>query len=210
MKRKIVHEIGKTQRLAIVELLKRSANGMPVTELASALAMSYMGVKAHCLSLHTQGYLETWRQPGTRGRPLMFYRLTMKAYDLFSEENNDFALSLLTQARQLFGPTAPQKLLMLHFRALAAKYREHIKETTPRERACAFARLRDREGRLSNFEKGTPWRIIECHNPLQTLLATHPEIDALECQMLSEVIGVPIKREVTMTAGIYRATITEK
>ena len=210
MKRNIVHEIGKTQRLAIVELLKRSADGMPVTKLASALAMSYMGVKAHCLSLHAQGYLETWRQPGNRGRPLMFYRLTMKAYELFSEENNDLTLSLLAQSRQLFGPTAPQKLLMLHFRSCAAKYRERLKGTTPSERARAFTVLRDREGRLSQFEEGSPWRIIESHNPLQTLLAAHPEIEALECQMLSEVIGVPIKREVTMTAGIYRATITEK
>ncbi|MFI0347307.1 MAG: helix-turn-helix transcriptional regulator [Chthoniobacterales bacterium] len=210
MKRKIVREIGKTQRLSILELLKRSTEGLPVTALASALTMSYMGVKAHCLSLHAKGYLETWRQPGNRGRPLMFYRLTMKAYELFSEENNDLALSLLTQSRQLFGATAPQKLLMMHFRALTAKHRGEVKGTTPRERARSFAALRDSEGALTQFEEGPPWRIIESHNSLQPLLATHPEIDALESQMISEVIGIPIKREVTITAGIYRAIIMEK
>lgn len=210
MKRRIVQEIGRSQRLAILELLKRSAEGLPVTALASSLSMSYMGIKSHCLGLHQQGYLETWRQPGKRGRPLMFYRLTMKAYELFSEENNDLALSLLAESRQLFGATAPQKLLMLHFRTTTSKHRQDIKGATPSERAASFASLRDGEGRLSLFEKGPPWKIIESHNPLQTLLPTYPEINTLECQMISDLIGVPIKREVTITAGIYRAVIMAK
>ena len=53
-------------------------------------------------------------------------------------------------------------------------------------------------------------KIIESHNPLQTLLPTYPEINTLECQMISDLIGVPIKREVTITAGIYRAVIMAK
>ena len=213
MKRRIVQEIGRTQRLSILELLKKSANGIDVTALAKALSMSYMGVKAHCLDMHRQGYLETWRQPGNRGRPRMFYRLTMKAYDLFSEEKNDLALSLLKESRQLFGPTAPQKLLMLHFRSLIARNKELVKGSTPAERACSFAGLRDREGHLSHFEidqKNERWQIIESHHPLQALQAAYPEIDALETQMISQVIGVPIQREVSSVAGLYRAVITQR
>ena len=210
MKRRIVREIGKSQRLSILELLKRSAEGIPVRDLATALSMSYMGVKAHCLSMHRQGYLETWRQPGGRGRPRMYYRLTAKAYELFSEENNDLSLSLLKAARSLFGPTAPQKLLMLHFRTLTATYQERIKGTTSQERARSFATLRDKEGCFSQFEAGPPWKIIESHDLFQSLLAAYPEVDALECQMISEVIGVPIRREVTRVAGLYRAVMMEK
>ena len=210
MKRRIVREIGKSQRLSILELLKRSADGVPVRDLATALDMSYMGVKAHCLSMHRQGYLETWRQPGGRGRPRMYYRLTAKAYELFSEENNDLTLSLLKESRTLFGPTAPQKLLMFHFRTLTAKNRERVQGTTPSERARSFAKLRDSDGCFSQFEEGPPWKIVESHDPLQSLLAGYPEVDALECQMMSEVIGVPIRREVTRVAGLYRAVIREK
>lgn len=208
MKRSIFQEIGRTQRLSILELLKRSANGKDVRDLADSLGMSYMGVKAHCLDMHRQGYLDTWRQPGNRGRPRMFYRLTMKAYELFSEEKSDLALSLLKEARQLFGPTAPQKLLMLHFRSLATKYKALVKGETPEERALSFAEVRDNEGHLSLVEQqdGT-WEMIESHDPLQSLRAPYPEIDALECQMMSQVIGIPLQRNAHRTAGLYRAVI---
>jgi len=208
MRRSIFQEIGRTQRLSILELLKKSANGKDVRDLADSLKMSYMGVKAHCLDMHRQGYLDTWRQPGNRGRPRMFYRLTMKAYELFSEEKNDLALSLLKEARQLFGPTAPQKLLMLHFRSLAAKYKEVVTGATPEERANSFAEVRDREGHLSQMEQGdVGWELIESHDPLQSLRAPYPEIDALECQMMSQVIGIPVHRHVHRIAGLYRAVI---
>lgn len=208
MRRNIFQEIGRTQRLSILELLKKSANGRDVRDLADSLGMSYMGVKAHCLDMHRQGYLDTWRQPGNRGRPRMFYRLTMKAYELFSNEKNDLALSLLREARQLFGPTAPQKLLMFHFRSLIGKYKEGVKGETALERARSFAELRDREGHLSQIEeKDSGWELIESHDPLQSLRTTYPEIDALECQMMSQVIGVPLQRHTHRIVGLYRAVI---
>ncbi|MBM3857927.1 MAG: hypothetical protein FJ390_08240, partial [Verrucomicrobia bacterium] len=204
MRRSIFQEIGRTQRLSILELLKKSVNGMDVRELADSLKMSYMGVKAHCLDMHRQGYVNTWRQPGNRGRPRMFYQLTMKAYELFSEEKNDLALSLLKGARQLFGPTAPQKLLMLHFRSLTDKYKEVVKGATPEERARSFVEVRDREGHLTKMEVGdTTWELIESHDPLQSLRAPYPEIDALECQMMSQVVGIPLHRNVHRVAGLY-------
>lgn len=208
MRQKIFKELGRTQRLSILELLKKSTHGKDVRDLAGLLAMSYMGVKSHCLDMHRQGYLETWRQPGHRGRPRMFYRLTMKAHELFSEEKNDLALSLLKEARQLFGPTAPQKLLMLHFRSLAAKYKEVVRGQMPEERARSFAEVRDLEGHLSQVEKGDAgWELIESHDPLQSLRVPYPEIDALECQMISQVIGIPLRRDVHRIAGLYRAVI---
>ncbi|KAB2643596.1 MAG: hypothetical protein DVB29_05230 [Verrucomicrobia bacterium] len=210
MKRRIVREIGRSQRLSILELLKRSAEGMSVRDLATQLSMSYMGIKAHCLSMHRQGYLETWRQPAGRGRPLMYYRLTQKAYELFSEENNDLSLSLLQVARTLFGPTAPQKMLMLHFRAMAEKYKKSIQGVTSQERARAFAQVRDREGHLAFFENEIPWKIVESHNPLHSITSFYPEVESLECNMMSEVIGTPVHRDVHQVSGIYRAIIQPK
>lgn len=207
MKRHVVREIGKSQRITILELLKRSANGMPVGDLASVLSMSYMGVKAHCLEMHEQGYLETWRQPGERGRPLMYYRLTSKAHELFSEGDHGLVLSLLKASKSLFGPTAASKILMLHFRSLTASYQEQIKKETPEERARSLAALRDSEGCLSSFEQGPPWKIIESHDRYQSFLHDYPEIEALERQMMSDVIGIPVRRDITRVAGLYRATI---
>jgi len=140
----------------------------------------------------------------------MYYRLTQKAYELFSEENNDLSLSLLQAARTLFGAHAPQKILMLHFRAMAKKYIQSIQGATPQERARAFAQVRDREGHFAFFENEIPWRIIESHNPLHSIAKFYPEVESLECNMMSEVIGTPIDREASQVSGIYRAIIQPK
>ena len=62
--------------------LKRT-QGLCVADLAVRLGMSYMGIKGVCLDLEKRGLLDTWRSPQPLGRPLMLYRLTERAHDLF-------------------------------------------------------------------------------------------------------------------------------
>ncbi len=50
MNQRLIAEIGRTQRLEIVNSLKRS-RGMSVNELVDKMKMSYMGIKQHCLTL---------------------------------------------------------------------------------------------------------------------------------------------------------------
>src|SRR5919201_326219 len=59
MNQRILAEIGRTQRLEILNSLKRS-KGMSVNELVRKMKMSYMGIKQHCLTLQRDGYLDTW------------------------------------------------------------------------------------------------------------------------------------------------------
>jgi len=61
MNQRLIAEIGRTQRLEIVNSLKRS-RGMSVNELVDKMKMSYMGIKQYCLSLQRDGYLDTWRR----------------------------------------------------------------------------------------------------------------------------------------------------
>src|SRR5438552_14263485 len=82
MNQRLIAEIGRTQRLEIINSLKRS-RGMSVNELVEKMKMSYMGIKQHCLTLERDGYLDTWRRPQKMGRPEMVYRLTRRSHDLF-------------------------------------------------------------------------------------------------------------------------------
>jgi predicted ArsR family transcriptional regulator len=89
MNQRLLAEIGRTQRLEIVNSLKRT-KGMSVNELVEKMGMSYMGIKQHCLTLQRDGYLDTWRRPQKMGRPEMVYRL---AISLLSNCSNRFATS---------------------------------------------------------------------------------------------------------------------
>jgi predicted ArsR family transcriptional regulator len=55
MNQRLIAEIGRTQRLEILNSLKRT-KGMSVNELVEKMNMSYMGIKQHCLTLQRDGY----------------------------------------------------------------------------------------------------------------------------------------------------------
>src|SRR5438045_5221474 len=124
---------------------------MSFNEPVGTMKMSYMGIKQHCLTLHRDGYLDTWRRPQKMGRPEMVYRLTRRAHDLFQADSNRFTLELLQSVHEIYGPNAPEKLLYNVFQRKCASLKEKIKGTTVTDRAKALARIRDAEGYMSEF-----------------------------------------------------------
>jgi len=203
MNQRLLAEIGRTQRLEIVNALKRS-RGLSVNELVDRMRMSYMGIKQHCLTLQRDGYLDTWRRPQRMGRPEMVYRLTRRAHDLFQADSNRFTLELLESVQQMYGSNAPEKLLYNLFEKKTASVREKIKGATVGERAKSLARIRDLEGYMSQFvtDDGGP-QILECHTPLQNILDKYPIIGRFEQEMFEQVLGTRVRRQETRNSGLY-------
>ncbi len=199
---RLLSQIGRSQRLAVVNHLKRSADGLPVRELAKRLGMSYMGVKQHCLDLEKDGYLDTFRRHRGVGRPELLYRLTAKAQDLFPQADNALAISLLEQARKLFGPGAADKMLYLHYQQQAADYAGRIRGETLVERAKSLAKLRDKEGYMADVLED-PLRIVERHHPMLGLAGAYPAIAGLERDLFQRVLGVPVTRDAVQTGANY-------
>src|SRR6266480_8006751 len=148
MNQRLLAEIGRTQRLEIVNALKRS-RGLSVNELVDRMRMSYMGIKQHCLTLQRDGYLDTWRRPQKVGRPEMVYRLTRRSHDLFPIDSNQFTLELLKSVRDIYGVNAPEKLLYNVFEKRTAELKAKAKADNVVERAKWLAKLRDSEGYMA-------------------------------------------------------------
>ena len=198
MKKSLLFGAGRGPRLAVLEQIKRSGEGMCVKELSAKLGMSYMGVKAHCLALSESGHLITWRSPSSsscKGRPRLLYKLSELGAELFASSENQFALDLLKEASGLYGAGAPQKLLLMYFRSLQSRYSQLINEEAPSEWPRALAGLRDAEGRMSGLMRSSKsWEIHESHNPLEHIMMEYPEACAMEEHMISEVLGQPVMR----------------
>jgi predicted ArsR family transcriptional regulator len=208
MNQRLLAEIGRTQRLEILNSLKRT-KGMSVNELVEKMGMSYMGIKQHCLTLQRDGYLDTWRRPQKMGRPEMVYRLTRRSHDLFPADSNEFTLELLRSTREIHGPNEPEKLLYNVFEKKTEAVNAKVKGETVAERAKWLARLRDGEGYMAQFiasEKDGGPQILECHSPILNLLERYPIIGRLEQDMFSAVIGTRVRREETRTAGLYECS----
>ncbi|PYJ84675.1 MAG: hypothetical protein DME70_10870 [Verrucomicrobia bacterium] len=149
MNQQLLAEIGRTQRLEILNTLKRT-KGLSVNELVARMKMSYMGIKQHCLTLERDGYLDTWRRPQKMGRPEMVYRLTRRTHDLFPCDSNDFTLELLKSIKEVHGPNGPEKMLFNVFERKTAGLKSKVsgwpasarkkatcRSTSPRKRKAA-------------------------------------------------------------------------
>ena len=205
MNQKLLSGIGRTQRLEILNTLKRT-KGLSVNQLVVKMKMSYMGIKQHCLTLERDGYLDTWRRPQKMGRPEMVYRLTRRTHDLFPQESNQFTLELLQSIKEIYGPNGPEKLLFNVFERKAVTLKTKVKGETVAERAKALARIRENEGFMSQFitaeSEGGP-QILECHSPLMNLLEQYPIIGRLEGDLFEAVLGTRVRREESRTSGLY-------
>ncbi len=198
--------------LDIIQRLKCST-GMPVRELSTAMEMSYMGVKQHCVELEKTGFLDTWRRSKKAGRPEKLYRLTPKADTLFGCAAPTLTLDLLATAERVYGETAPPKLLFAYFQAktesLAPRF---AKAATLLERAKLLAKLRSAEGCLS--ECGTDERgrlfLVEHHRPLRALAESYEIVDELECEMIERLLGCEVRRSVEEVSGLVRVTFQIK
>jgi len=205
MNQKMLAEIGRTQRLEILNSLKRS-KGLSVNELVRKMKMSYMGIKQHCLTLQRDGYLDTWRRPQKMGRPEMVYRLTRRTHDLFQTDSNEFTLELLKSAQETYGPNAAEKLLYNVFERKTADLKSKMKGETVSDRAKWLARMRDADGYMSQFvidEKEGGSQILECHSPIVNLIDRYPIVGRLEQDMFEAVLGTSVRREESRNSGLY-------
>ena len=205
MNQRLLAEIGRTQRLELLNSLKRT-QGMSVNELVAKMKMSYMGIKQHCLTLQRDGYLDTWRRPQRMGRPEMVYRLTRRTHDLFPTDSNQFTFELLKSSHEIYGSNAPEKLLYNVFERKGAALKAKAKGDTVADRAKWLAKVRDGEGYMAQFvmeeKEGGP-QILECHSPILNLLDRYPIVGRLEQNMFEAVLGARVRREETRNSGLY-------
>ena len=204
---RLLAEIGRTQRLEILNTLKRT-RGLSVNQLVSRMKMSYMGIKQHCLTLERDGYLDTWRRPQKMGRPEMVYRLTRRSHSLFQADSNAFTLELLESIEEIYGPNAPEKLLYNLFERKTNTLKLRVRGETVEERARTLAAIRDEDGHMAQFvnePNGGGPQILECHSPILNLIEKYEIIGRLEQDMFEKLLGTPVRREETRTSGLYEA-----
>ena len=210
MNQKLIREIGRSQRLDILLVLKRHG-GMAVKEMATQFRMSYMGVKQHCLDLEKEGYLDTWRRSKGKGRPEMLYRLTRRAQDLFPGVGQSFTVEVLEAVQQTYGLAAPTKLLFGIFNQRAEYYRQKIQFTELAQRVDSLARLREAEGYMSELSRAGPnggvaLSVTEHHSPIEEILRRYPIVARLERELYERVLSCPVRREEHCAPGIYACT----
>jgi predicted ArsR family transcriptional regulator len=118
-------------------------------------------------------------------------------------------IALLENAKALFGPAAPEKLLFSVFQKKAEAYKAKVKGETIADRAGKLARVRDAEGHMAEMEHNAALiRIVEHHCPINDLLKAFPIVARLEAELFTRVLGVAVQREEARASGLYRCVFT--
>jgi len=201
---KVLDDISRPQWMGIIRILKKS-EGMAVGEMSRELGKSYMGIKQHCVAMEKKGYLETWRRPRPMGRPEKLYRLTAKVDPIFPAAGNELAVDMLKVVGDVYGATAPDKLLFNYFQNRVKYYASKVKGRSVVEKATVLAKLRDEEGYLCRcgYDKQRGFYMEEYHHPMGLLGKAYPILFKAEERMIEQVVGARVKRVRVRVGGQY-------
>ena len=198
MFKEIFKEMFQPSKAAIIASLKRS-DGLPVSDVAKEVEMSYMGVKQHCINLEKMGFVESWRVPRKEvGRPEKLYKLTSKCDELFPVAGAEFSIELLVSAKSLFGEDAPEKLLRNYFVKKKEQWEPHLAPLQSlHEKASKLSQLREEDGFFNSITTNDNggFLIKEYHNPFDAITEQFPVVKELELNFLESLLGTQIDCE---------------
>ena len=193
----VFQDLIRPQWRVILEELKLSG-GLPVSDLARKLDVSYMAIKQQCEDLKKAGYLDRTRLPRkVVGRPEIFYSLSAKSDALFPQAGVNFTLDLLDELKSLLGENTPDKLLFQYFLKQQEKWQPLLsKAQSLVEKATKLAELREKEGCYikCKYDPAIGFRMEEFHNPLQRLFERYPRAVAMELRMIEQLLGTKVTR----------------
>lgn len=208
LKGKFLGKISNSPKYLILKEIKRS-QGLSVSELCQRIGLSYMGVKQHCVAMEKEGYLDTWRRPKGMGRPEKAYRLTSYAQEFFPTEYGSFTCEVLESIQQVYGPTAPEKILFNIFKNEMQKTAARITATTFEDRARELAAIREENGYMTEYYfcgDTKSHQLIDYNCPILVCMDRYTIIRNLEQQMIEKILGRKCKREEERVSGLYKCT----
>ena len=183
-------------RAVLFEL--KVSGAMPASDLAAKLGGSYMAARKSCEDLVKAGYLNRTRESGKIvGRPEIFFSLSEKALHLFPQCGPGFTLELLNLMKRMHGESAPERLIFQYFQGLKTRYQPTMQAAgTMEEKAAMLLDLREADGCIWRIDEVTAGfvRIIEFHNPMQSIFAKYPRVVQMEQGALGEIMGAKCVR----------------
>ena len=188
------HRLLKSTRGQILALLR--TENRTVNDLAASLKLSDNAVRSHLLSLERDGLVQQHgTRPGAR-KPHAEYGLTAEVEHIFPKAYAPLLNQLLTVISKRMTARALTRSMREVGHAVA---KEQLRQLTSRTRAArieAALKLFDDLGGSATVDQSDGKQLIHGRNgcPLAAVTAGHPEACLIIETLLSDMIGVPVKK----------------
>ena len=197
-------------RHSILDILKREGP-QDAASLARRLGITPMAVGLQLAALEEEKLVHSQAEPSNpprRGRPVQIWRLTEAAGRIFPDAHALLTVGLLTSLQEVYGQQGFQKLLAARTRQQVEEYRQGIPEGPLQEKVKALAKVRDREGYMTEVGQapGGGFLLIENHCPICTAARTCQGFCESEKQVFQDILGPEVKvvREEHILSGARR------
>lgn len=195
------HKAQGSTRNEILQLLRRHGQ-MTASELSAELGVGAVGVRQHLALMCGEGLVVAVGVRRGLGRPSHLYSLTTRAEQLFPKAYERMALDALGYIAAGGGAEIDQ-LFDARRRKLAAQFGERLSGDCISARVAALAALLNEQGYMCDWDYADDGAILltEHNCPIDCVARAYPQACASELRLYEELLGVPLKQEMTIADG---------
>ena len=181
----------------ILALLRKSDSGLSVEELCSGLKVTAMAVHRPLSALEENGFVVS--EPvhdGRRGRPLIVYRLTEAADDLFPKNYGPVLLEFLNELKSKEEINRIRNFFATRFDRIFRNHRSTMKGKDLPARVQAVSGILDQMNYMPDSkEAGRNEYVINLFNcPISKVAKAYPQICRCEQKSLSGLLDADVTR----------------
>lgn len=214
-------EDGRTRQRVLSSVLDHGP--ISASSLAKMMGLTAAAIRRHLDSLTDEGLIEVRSLAGQRagrGRPARHYTVTSAGHAQISHTYDELAVDVLEYVKDAAGPELVEGFVRQHTDRLRDRLRDRLPdyrhgvhgEGTVAERSRRLARALDREGFAASatpVAAGTPMEAMQLcqgHCPIRNVAERFPEFCEAELGVLSEYVGVDVRRLSTLAGGAHVCT----
>lgn len=195
-----------TTRKGILEILKRKGSAT-VTDLASALKVTPMGIRQHLGLLERDGLVTYAEVRRKTGRPHYSYQLTSQAEEVFPKNYHNLTLKILEEMRLTEGDEKVR--LIFHGMAgrLSAALADQLAGSSEDEKVAKVVALLNEEGALAEWETTGSSFLVHGYNcPYYRVATSFPQICEMESVLLSGLFAGKVEQTACLLSGDGRCS----
>lgn len=178
-----------------------------ITDLAEAVSINAISVRHHLNSLLADGLVTSEEERHGVGRPRLVYLLTSAGLEKFPSRYYRLTNRLLEQIKTTLPSETVEKIFVSMAAELSREPARHAEKMSMEERLNYLKTILSDEGFVIEWEKvNNQYQIHEISCPYFHVGQAHPEICAVDQNLISQVLGVPTQKISCILRGDQHCT----
>jgi predicted ArsR family transcriptional regulator len=183
-----------------------------VDELSQHLGITPMGIRQHLAILERDDLVTPSQVRRGIGRPSHLYSLTEAAQELFPKHYEAFAINLINDIVDLFGPDRLKELLEMRIQRMVKEMGDRLAGMTFDQKVQEFAKTLEAQGSMPELQKleDGSYIVREFNCGIYQIAQAHPIICDYERKLVEKVLGGAVQVEECIAHGGQRCAYVVK